>query len=472
MSDDAQQHTSEPEQAPNPAAQEPSPAMKRSLIRYSLVMPLFFMVMFPLCYITALHQPSLHDFPVAVVGQHGAAEAFIDEISPKLGDKFDLVTASGAAEARHMMAEQAVKAAYIPAAHPGGQATLLLAGAFGRIATQLVPAYFSPVAQAHGVDMVTKDIAPLAPGDASGIGLMFFMLIAMLVGYMSANILGSAAYFLRIRARLGICAGIAVVTPTVVWSMMGPWLDIIVGSPWQIITCIALAAVALFVAAMMTTAATVFLGKWALFPCMLLFVFLNIPSSNSTYPAEAVPSFFSFVSEFHLGAGIVNAMRAVLYFDGTGFADYLPVILSWTVLGVALVLGAVAYRRRSSRKAAQPATGAETVPASQTVPDQRQAPVSDEHTADERTPDELTLAGEVHGPSGTPLSHATVTVLDSRGHQVTRSPVAGDGRFHLGSLPCGAHTIILGAQGHHPVAHRRLFHDDTTDLGTVHLHPA
>lgn len=69
----------EPKAAPAP---QMSSAMKRSNLIFALALPIFFAVMFPLCYISALHQPTPHDLPVAVAGP--AATQFVDQVQPSL----------------------------------------------------------------------------------------------------------------------------------------------------------------------------------------------------------------------------------------------------------------------------------------------------------------------------------------------------------------------------------------------------
>lgn len=463
--------TERPEPAPAPAGPpQMSPEMKRSNLRFALTMPIFFMVMFPLCYITALHLPVPHHIPVGVVGV-GAA-AFVAAVGPKLAGSFDLVPVGTADQAREMIYEQSIKAAYVPAPS-GAAAQMLVAGADGRVMTQLVPTVFAPIAAGFGSTLSTVDVAPLAAGDGNGIGLMFFMLIVCIVGFMTANILGNAAFFLPVRTRVALSAGVAVLTPIVLWLFMGLWLNIISGSGGEIVAVIALGAVASFTVGLFTTAAVVVWNKWALFPCMLIFVFLNIPSSNSAYPAEIVPPFFGGLSQVHLGAALVGAVRAILYFGGTGLGPHLLTMGIWLLVAVVFLVAALAWR---DRKAAAPSgsTGSSR-------PDDD--PGTAEHDLEEHIASAAAagagpaLLGRVHGRDGRPLHDAVVTVVDAGGAQSGRAVADGEGRFRVGELPGGTYTLIASAPGHSPAAHTATIggrHEQggpVTDLGAIRLTP-
>ncbi|MEJ2862507.1 carboxypeptidase-like regulatory domain-containing protein [Actinomycetospora flava] len=446
----------ETEQKPA-AAPELSPEMKRSNVRFALTLPLFFMIMFPLCYITALHLPVPHDLPVAVVG--AGAASFVATAAPALAGRFTLIPVDTPQQATDMIFQQTVKAAYVTAP-PGEPAQMLVAGADGRVMTQLVPTVFQPFAAQAGNTIQTVDVAPLAPGDGNGIGLMFFMLIVSIVGFMTANILGNAAYFLPMRTRVAISAGVAVLTPIVLFLFMGPWLQILQGTAGEIVGVIALGAVTSFTVGLTTTALVAFLGKWALFPGMLVFVFLNIPSSNSAYPAEIVPPIFGWLSEWHLGAAFVDSVRAILYLDDAGLGGHLLVIGLWLLAAVALIT--VAARR--------------TRTTSTTDEDEAHDEPGPADAAAAGAGPERVLLGRVHDHHGTPLPGAVVTLVDHRGAQTGRTSTSDEGSFRIDDLPTGAYTLIAAAPGHEPTARSTTVSgrgDEgrraTADLGDIEL---
>jgi len=437
-------------------------SMKRSNLRFALAMPVFFVVMFPLCYLTALHLPTPHDVPVAVAG--AGAATFIATVGPQLAGKVDFIHADSADQARQLVLDHNASAAYIPGGS-GDSAQLFTAGANGRIMNQILPGIFKPIAQQSGSDLDVHDMAPLAPGDGTGIGLMLFMLIVVLVGFMAANILGNAAFFLELRHRVAICAGVAFFAPIVLWAFTGPWLGIIEGSAGQIITTIAIGMVASFITALITSAVVVFIGKWALFPAMLLFVFANIPSSDAAYPAEMVPGFFHWISEWHLGAATVNAIRSVLYMGNSGLTRPLVTIGVWLVVAVAAILAAAAYRRRQHQKAQQPATDTAADEPEGNEPDSIQDTGAEPAEASE--PASPVLAGDIADTNGTPLHSAVVTVLDPNGTQAGRAAAGSDGTFRLAELTAGTHLVIASAPGHCPEADHVTLGSDDADGGVA-----
>lgn len=396
-----------------------SEPMKRSNLGFALTLPVFFMVMFPLCYVTALHMPAPHHIPVAVAGP-GAA-AFTAKAGPALAGKVDLIPVGSPGQAHHLLMDQTVKAAYVPGGS-GHASQLSVAGADGRLMSQLLPGIFRPVADHNGGSLKVHDVAPLAPGDGNGIGLMFFMLICVLVGFMAANIIGNAAYFLRMRHRIVISAGLAVLAPLVLYLFMGVWLRIIVGTPGQIVAALVTAAVASFTTGLLTHTGVVFLGKWALFPAMLLFVFLNISSSNSAYTAEIVPPFFSWISHWHLGAAMVDITRSVLYLHGDGLTRPLTVMAIW-LASAAAIGAALAYRRHKAKTTESTNTAGQ-----QHTSDNGQA----QHAAATGAgPGSPALHGQVHNPHGTPVTDATVTVVDPAGSLIGQATADNNGRFRI-----------------------------------------
>ena len=61
------------------------------------------------------------------------------------------------------------------------------------------------------------------------------------------------------------------------------------------------------------------------------------------------------------------------------------------------------------------------------------------------------FAGTVLAKQGTPLSGATVTVMDRRGLQTARAATATDGHFEL-AVPSGSYTALVSSPGYRPVA--------------------
>lgn len=416
--------------------------MKRSNLIFALTLPLFFMIMFPLCLVNALHLPTPHDVPVAVVGP--GADAFIEQAGPELDGSVELLAGGTQEQAQQQLWAQDVRAVYEPATDEGSS-ELTVAGADGRMMSEVMPMIFEPIAEASGSELEVNDIAPLAAGDGNGIGLMFYMLLCVLLGFLTANIVGNAAFFLRMRHRLLISAGVALLAPAVLFALMGGWLHVLQGSPGQIIAAMALGSTASFTVGLLTHTAVVFLGKWAIFPSIALFIFLNIPSSNSAFPHEFVPPFFGWISQWHLGAALVGAVRSVLYLHGAGIGRHLIVMGIWLFIAVLAIAAALVHRRRKAR-----------IEASRTS--QGDAEEEQRHEAEAGSvgagPLQPDIQGLVQEQDGKPVPGSRVILVGPDGQETGRLHVDPDGNYRP--------RVPEDTAGHHPHSHEKQREDRTS----------
>ncbi|MDT7799030.1 MAG: hypothetical protein QOI78_2463, partial [Actinomycetota bacterium] len=68
------------------------------------------------------------------------------------------------------------------------------------------------------------------------------------------------------------------------------------------------------------------------------------------------------------------------------------------------------------------------------------------------------IRGHVHGATGSPLSGATLTLVDAHGHQSARATSAADGAFTLQAPRAGSYVLITAADRHGPSASTVLAH--------------
>ncbi len=62
------------------------------------------------------------------------------------------------------------------------------------------------------------------------------------------------------------------------------------------------------------------------------------------------------------------------------------------------------------------------------------------------------LSGRIGRTDGDPVTDAVLTLIDQRGHQVSRATTGGDGRFGIDAPGSGNHVLIASAGGHRPAA--------------------
>lgn len=66
---------------------------------------------------------------------------------------------------------------------------------------------------------------------------------------------------------------------------------------------------------------------------------------------------------------------------------------------------------------------------------------------------ECEIAGDLADPDGTPITGATVTLIDAiAGEQIARTTSSGEGGFRFDTLGAGTYVLIVSAAGHRPLA--------------------
>jgi hypothetical protein len=81
---------------------------------------------------------------------------------------------------------------------------------------------------------------------------------------------------------------------------------------------------------------------------MVLFVMLNFTSSGGLFQPELQNGFFGGLHAFWNGAGLVEGVRSLLYFGGSGVARHAWTLVGWVGVG-ALAVGAAAIAERRNR---------------------------------------------------------------------------------------------------------------------------
>ncbi|WP_227981519.1 MFS transporter [Nocardia spumae] len=66
--------------------------------------------------------------------------------------------------------------------------------------------------------------------------------------------------------------------------------------------------------------------------------------------------------------------------------------------------------------------------------------------------DEPSIAGSIGGDNGRPVSGVALTLIDQRGHQVSRAVGGSDGGYRLAAPQPGSYVLIASAAAHRPVA--------------------
>ena len=304
----------------------------------AMLIPIFFVTMFALCIIGTYHKPHPHDIKVGIVGPAAQTAQLRSGLSKAAGSAFAVSQVTTVAGATHDVRQRDLDAAFVPTPDPRQAATLIVAGAGGRIVATAVEKLARTVTTAQGTQLVVRDVRPLPPGDAIGVGIFMFMIVCTICGYLAVTLLFTVAPGMPPSRRYPIIAAMALVVPTIAYLIGGLGFGTYVGSFGTILAFIGVGALYSFVIGMITRLLQVLLGPPALFVSLAIFVFLNIPSLGATYTAPVLPAFWRFLNHFWIGAETTDAARSILYFGGLDVGPDLLKLLAWTAVIAALLV--------------------------------------------------------------------------------------------------------------------------------------
>lgn len=331
----------------------------------AFLLPLFFVVVFPLAYISATHAPSPHDFRLAVVGP----DQVVGKIASNLDDtdEFDVTLQTDVASAaRAAVAERKAEGAIrvdvatastdaAPAgtkadpadATPSFAVTAYVASAEGRATSPVVTATAEKIAKQLGATVKTVDVAPLGDKDALGTDLFYFFIYTSLAGYLVVIVLMQVAPRTKIGTRFAIGGIASVVAPLLVFGLSSIFVGDYGASFGTISALLGVDALYIFTVSSLAILLQQFLGNAVTFGVMAFIVFLNFPSSGGATPASMLPGFWQGVHQVYFGAGAFESFRSLVYFGGHGFLRWFPQMLAWT--GGLVLAGLLVDRIRTVR---------------------------------------------------------------------------------------------------------------------------
>ncbi|MFF5103932.1 hypothetical protein [Streptomyces sp. NPDC000134] len=321
-----------------------------------LITPLLMCLGMGLAYMGAFVTPEPHHVPVAVVGSGPGSEALARSVQDRAGTALDVRTVPTRAAAAGLLKSRDITGAYVP----GGRAPeVMVATAGSDMGAMAVEKVFTPLAERQGVPLKVTDVAAPVGDDPTGQGL-FFLLVAVSIGsYASVAALGAAGAALPMRVRALLTLGVSAVVGGIGALLAGPVfhlahhsLGALFGMAWLYSAGILFLGVGLHT----------FLKRWTTLAMMVLFVMLNFTTSGGLYRPELQNGFFGSLHAFWNGAGFVEGLRALLYFDGDGLAGNVWTLAGWLVLGL-IAVAVAAVRERAAAPAPTPGTGHRTRPA-------------------------------------------------------------------------------------------------------------
>jgi hypothetical protein len=304
----------------------------------AMLVPVFFAIAFAICIIGVYHQPKPDGIKFGVAGPPALTAPLRARLERGAGSAFDISAVPTPAGAVYAVRERDLNAAFVPSVDRRRPATVIVAGANGRIVATASETLARAVTTAQGGQLAIREVRPLASGDPLGLGIFMFLIVCTICGYIAPTILETAAPALRPGRRYLVLAGTALLVSAFVYLIGGLGFGTYEGSFGTILAFVAVGALYTFVVGVGTRLFQVLLGLPAIFVSLAIFVFLNIPSLGATYTAPVLAPFWRFLNHIWIGAGAVDAERSILYFGGQGVGTDLIRVFAWTVAIAALLL--------------------------------------------------------------------------------------------------------------------------------------
>ncbi|NHC23334.1 ABC transporter permease [Nocardioides sp. IC4_145] len=320
--------------APLPALSGgPVAPYRRRLVAVALF-PLSILVTVVTVMSLSMHQPDIHDMPVAVVGPADAAGQVVDQLEPGLGDYLDLEVVDSEDEAADLIRSQDLVAAYVLPTTQGGSPTLVTAAGAGASQQSTVVQMFSAVAAEGGSEIATEDIAPLTDDDTAGSNSMYVGMGWIMAGFLFFAVMrGGAPDLTRTRQLMPLVAG---------WSLgISVWLwflyDVLIGAVnGHALELIGYGTLTVFAVAWASATLIRVGGLGALVPVMIVVMLAGVPASGGGLSIYMVPDFFRPLADVLPLPAAVDLARSIVYLDGTGVGGDLLVIAIWGAVGLAL----------------------------------------------------------------------------------------------------------------------------------------
>jgi hypothetical protein len=316
----------------------------------AMLVPLFFVAAFAACIIGSYHKPHPNNIKMGVVGPPAQTAQLRDGIAKAAGSGFDIRQVPTVAQATHDVRQRDLDAAFVPTANPKQPATVIVAGAGGRIVAVAAETLARSVAAAQRAPLAVRETRPLVSGDELGLGIFMFLIVCTICGYIAPTILETLTPGLEPARRYAILAGTAVLVPTIAYLIGGLAYGTYKGSFGTILAFIGVGALYVFTIGLGTRLLQVVLGPPAIFVSLAVFVFLNIASLGATYTAPVMAPFWRFLHHFWFGAQAVNAERGILYFGGLDVGTAVLGLLAWTAVIAALLVLPVSRRLERRRE--------------------------------------------------------------------------------------------------------------------------
>jgi hypothetical protein len=300
-----------------------------------LVPALVLMLAFAFFYVGALHDPTPHHVPVAVVGSPAVAA----QLNALPGDPLDARHASSRSVALSQIDGREVYGAYETATN-----RLFVASAANRATAIALEETFNRIAAAQAQPAVrVTDVKPLPLDDPNGTAAFYAVIAWMFGGYIAATLIGligspRSSSRRRAAARIGALAKFSVVAGILSVVMLRACFGVFSG---HVIGLCLVAVGTTFASGAATAGIQAAAGPAGTGLVILVFVILGNSASGGPFARPLLPWLWRTLGGVLPPGASVDLARSVLFFDSARIAGPILVLVVWAALGslLALALG-------------------------------------------------------------------------------------------------------------------------------------
>ncbi|MGW6117849.1 ABC transporter permease [Nocardia sp. NPDC055165] len=307
--------------------------------------------LFPLAMITlmmsamlgAMNEPAPKDMPVAVAaGSPEHTDRAITGLQQSMSGLLDLRAVADGDEARRLVQDRSVVAAYLLPTADAPHATLITNEAAGVSQQQVAEQVFTRVAAGQQIPLVVENVTSLSSDDTMGTVTLYVAMGWIMAGFMIIVVAANAfPPAMRIRNLLPIVAGWSVAMAVVLWVIADPLVGAVDGHFWPLV---GIGCLAIFSTAMFTTVFVRLIGLFAVVPVIGVLMFLGIPASGGAMSIYMEPLVFRILHGILPMPAAVESVRSVLYFGADTVGDHLAVFAIWGVISLLAVVAIDRFR--------------------------------------------------------------------------------------------------------------------------------
>jgi hypothetical protein len=297
-----------------------------------LLPALVLMLAFAFSYVGALHDPTPHEVPVAVV----APPTVVAQLNGLPGDPLDARQVASRAAALSQIDDRKVYGAYDAAGN-----RLFVASAANRAAAIALERTFNLIAAAQGAAAVrVTDVKPLPPKDPNGTAAFYAVIAWVFGGYVAATLIGlvgspRSSSRRRAGARVGALALFGIVAGILSVVMLRASFGVFSG---HVIALCAIAALTIFASGTATAGIQAAAGPAGTAIVILLFVIFGNSASGGPFARPLLPGLWRTIGGVLPPGASVDLSRSALFFNGARIAGPILVLVGWAALGAGLAI--------------------------------------------------------------------------------------------------------------------------------------